>query len=434
MREDLFLRDFLDRGSMEQLQLTRLRETLERVNACVPFYQKSFAAKGLEPSDLTCLDDLRKFPFTNKSDLRDHYPFGLFAVGLDEIVRVHASSGTTGKPTVVGYTKGDIGVWSEVMVRTFQCLGIGPGDVVQNAYGYGLFTGGLGAHYGLERLGCTVIPMSGGNTEKQILVMNDFGVTAICCTPSYFLYLAEQAKAMGTPIQDTKLKRGVFGAEPWSNEMRLRIEEATGISALDIYGLSEVIGPGVSSECESKCGMHVFEDHFYPEIIDPASGEPVPAGETGELVFTMITKEALPLIRYRTRDITRLNYEKCECGRTIVRMDKVSHRTDDMLIIRGVNLYPSQIESLLLDTEGTTPHYLLVVRRTRAMDDLEVQVEVTPEVFSGDEGALTALQKSIQLRIKSLLGLSSKVRLVEPGSVERSVGKAKRVLDLRDSS
>lgn len=434
MREDLFLRDFLDRGSLEQLQLARLRETLERVYARVPFYQKSFADKGVKPSDLDSLSDLRKFPFTNKGDLRDHYPFGLFAVGLDEIVRVHASSGTTGKPTVVGYTTGDIGIWSEVMVRTFQCLGIGPDDVVQNAYGYGLFTGGLGAHYGLERLGCTVIPMSGGNTEKQILVMNDFGVTAICCTPSYFLYLAEQAKAVGMPIQETKLKRGVFGAEPWSNEMRLRIEEETGVSALDIYGLSEVIGPGVSSECESKCGLHVFEDHFYPEVIDPGSGEPLPPGEMGELVFTMITKEALPLIRYRTRDITRLNYEKCACGRTIVRMDKVSHRTDDMLIIRGVNLYPSQIESVLLETEGTLPHYLLVVSRAGAMDDLEIQVEVTPEVFSDEVKVLEGLQKAIQTRIKSLLGLSSKVRLVEPGSIERSVGKAKRVLDMRESS
>jgi len=431
MREDLFLKDFLDRDSLRQIQLTRLRDTLERVYARVPFYRKSFDAAGVKPSDLRTLADLKHFPFTLKTDLRDHYPFGLFATDLSEVVRLHASSGTTGKPTVVGYTQEDIRIWSEVMVRTFQCVGIGPSDIVQNAYGYGLFTGGLGAHYGLERLGCTVIPMSGGNTEKQLLVLRDFGVTAICSTPSYFLHLAEMAEKSGTPIRKTKLKRGAFGAEPWSNAMRQRIEEVSGISALDIYGLSEVIGPGVSSECPAKDGLHIFEDHFYPEIIDPETCEVLPEGAEGELVFTMITKQALPLIRYRTRDIAALRYGKCSCGRTIVRMDRVSHRSDDMLIVRGINLFPSQIESLLLDVEGTTPYYLIVLTRTGALDDLEVKVEVSPAVFSDEIKGLERLRAALQERIKSLYGLSAKVTLVEPGSIERSTGKAKHVVDLR---
>jgi len=434
MREDLFLKDFIERESLKRIQLQRLRETLERVYDRVPFYRRTFDEHGVKPGDLKSLEDLAKFPFTNKDDLRDHYPFGLFACDLEDVVRIHASSGTTGKPTVVGYTSDDIGIWSEVMVRTFQCMGIKPGDVVQNAYGYGLFTGGLGAHYGLERLGCTVIPMSGGNTEKQILVMNDFGVTAICCTPSYFLHLAEQAEAMGLPIRNTRLKIGVLGAEPWSENMRKRIEESTGISAFDIYGLSEVIGPGVAGECEAKNGLHVFEDHFYPEVIDPETGEVLPPGEKGELVFTMITKQALPLIRYRTRDITRLHYGQCSCGRTLVRMERVSHRTDDMLIIRGVNVYPSQIEHILLDVEGTLPHYQLIVTRAAALDDLEVRVEVTPEVFSDEVKALESLRKRIQDKIKGIVGLSAKITFVEPGSIERSMGKAKRVLDLREEN
>ncbi len=431
MREDLFLKDFLDRDSLRQIQLVRLRETLERVYERVPFYRQSFDAAGVKPSHLKSLADLRHFPFTLKNDLRDHYPFGLFATDLADVVRIHASSGTTGKPTVVGYTQEDIRIWSEVMVRTFQCVGIGPEDVVQNAYGYGLFTGGLGAHYGLERLGCKVIPMSGGNTEKQLLVMQDFGVTAICSTPSYFLHLAEVAEHNGTPIRKTKLRRGAFGAEPWSNAMRQRIEAISGVSAFDIYGLSEVIGPGVSSECSAKDGLHIFEDHFYPEIIDPDSGEVLPEGSEGELVFTMITKQALPLIRYRTRDIASLRYGKCTCGRTLVRMDRVSHRSDDMLIVRGVNLFPSQIESLLLEVEGTTPYYLIVLTRSGALDNLEVKVEVTPAVFSDEIRGLERLRETLHERIKSLYGLSAKVTLVEPGSIERSAGKAKRVMDLR---
>jgi len=431
MREDLYLKDFLDRDGLRAIQFRRMRETLQRVYQRVPFYREAFDRAGVKPEDLRALADLRHFPFTAKADLRDHYPYGLFATDLSEVVRIHASSGTTGKPIVVGYTREDIDLWSEVMARTFHCIGITREDVVQNAYGYGLFTGGLGAHYGLERLGCTVIPMSGGQTEKQLMVIRDFGATAICCTPSYFVHLIEEATKAGFAISDTKLRKGIFGAEPWSEEMRRRIQAESGISAFDIYGLSEVIGPGVSSDCEAKCGMHIFEDHFYPEIINPATGEVLPPGSEGELVFTMITKRALPLIRYRTRDITSLHDEKCACGRTLVRMAKVMRRSDDMLIIRGVNLFPSQIESILLEVEGVQPHYLLVLSREGAMDDLEVRVEVAPEVFSDAIRAMESLQRRIHDKIKQIIGLSAKITLVEPGSIERSAGKAKRVLDNR---
>ena len=431
MREDLYLKDFIDRDDLGVLQLRRMREILQRVYQRVPFYQAAFDRVGVTPEALHTLADLRHFPFTVKTDLRDHYPYGLFAADLSEVVRLHASSGTTGKPIVVGYTREDIELWSEVMARTFHGIGITREDVVQNAYGYGLFTGGLGAHYGLERLGCTVIPMSGGQTEKQLMVIRDFGATAICCTPSYFVHLIEEADKAGFAIRDTKLRKGIFGAEPWSEEMRRRIQAEAGISAFDIYGLSEVIGPGVSSDCEAKCGMHIFEDHFYPEIINPATGAVLPPGREGELVFTMLTKRALPLIRYRTRDITSLHYEKCACGRTLVRMAKVMRRSDDMLIIRGVNLFPSQIESILLEVEGVQPHYLLVLTREGAMGDLEVRVEVTPEVFSDAIRAMENLQRRIHDRIKQLIGLSAKITLVEPGSIERSAGKAKRVLDNR---
>jgi len=433
MQDDLFLKDFLDRDSLRSLQLQRMRATFERVYQRVPFYREAFAKAGVTPADLRTLDDLRHFPFTVKTDLRDHYPFGLFATELSEVVRIHASSGTTGKPVVVGYTREDIDLWSEVMARTFHCIGITREDVVQNAYGYGLFTGGLGAHYGLERVGCTVIPMSGGQTEKQLMVLRDFGATAICSTPSYFVHLIEEAAKAGFSLRDTKLRKGVFGAEPWSEEMRRRIQAESGISAFDIYGLSEVIGPGVSCDCEAKCGMHIFEDHFYPEIINPATGEVLPPGSEGELVFTMITKRALPLLRYRTRDITSLHYEKCACGRTLVRMAKVMRRSDDMLIVRGVNLFPSQIESVLLDIEGVQPHYLLVLTRDGALDNLEVRVEVQPEVFSDEIKVMEGLQRRIHDKIKQLLGLSAKITLVEPGAIERSAGKAKRVLDQRKS-
>lgn len=434
MKEELYLKDFLDRDSLAQLQFKRLKATLERVYTNVPFYRDAFNQAGVTPNDLKSLADLAKFPFTTKSDLRDEYPFGLFSSDMRDVVRIHASSGTTGKPTVVGYTKNDLSIWSEVLVRSFECVGLSCHDVVQNAYGYGLFTGGLGAHYGLERLGCTVIPMSGGNTEKQIMAIHDFGVTAMCVTPSYFMHLSETADKLGRPLKKSKLKTGIFGAEPWTEEMRTYIQEHSGITAYDIYGLSEVIGPGVAMECTAhERKLHIFEDHFYPEIINPITGEVVPHGEEGELVFTMITKEALPLIRYRTRDITRLYYDKCSCGRTIVRMERVARRSDDMLIIRGINLYPSQIEEILLGTEGATPHYQLVVTRTGALDNLEIRVELTPEYFSDEIRKLESLKAGIQTRIKSLYGLNAKIALVEPGSIERSEGKAKRVIDMRNS-
>lgn len=433
MNEQLYLKDYIDRDALRHYQFEALRKTLERVYNNVPFYKQKFQELGVTPADFKQLSDLSKFPFTTKYDLRDHYPFGLFSSPISDVVRIHASSGTTGKPTVVGYTKNDLDIWSEVLVRSFQCAGLTHNDVVQNAYGYGLFTGGLGAHYGLERLGCTVVPMSGGNTEKQILAIRDFGVTALCGTPSYFMHIIEVAEKMGHPIKNSKLKTCIFGAEPWTNEMRRYVEEHAGVRAFDIYGLSEVIGPGVAMECEMhNRELHIFEDHFYPEIIDPDTGAVLPEGAEGELVFTMITKEALPLIRYRTRDITRLHYEKCGCGRTLVRMERVARRSDDMLIIRGVNLFPSQIEEVLLETEGTTPHYQIVVTREGALDLLEVRVELSAEYFSDEIKKLESLRRQIQERIKSLYGLSAKISLVEPETLGRSQGKAKRVLDLRN--
>ena len=348
------------------------------------------------------------------------------------MVRIHASSGTTGKPTVVGYTRRDIDTWSSLMARTLSCGGAKKGDVVQNAYGYGLFTGGLGFHYGAEKLGATVVPVSGGNTRRQVMLMEDFGSTVLTCTPSYALTLAEAMAEAGVDKERLKLRVGIFGAEPWSQSMRQQVETKLGIDAVDIYGISEVIGPGVAVECiEAKNGLHVFEDHFIPEIIDPDTGEPLPYGEEGELVFTTITKEAFPVIRYRTRDISRLFPEPCRCGRTHLRMERVSGRTDDMLIIRGVNLFPSQIESLLLDIEGLEPHYLLIVRREGTMDTLEVQIEVNERVFTDEIKGLEVLEKRVESQIKDILGISAKVRLVEPKTIQRFEGKAKRVIDER---
>ncbi|BAI80436.1 phenylacetate-CoA ligase [Deferribacter desulfuricans SSM1] len=422
----------LPREALEALQLKRLQHLVERVYATVPFYKKKFDEAGVKPEDIKSLSDLRKLPFTTKQDLRDNYPFGLFAVPKEQVVRIHASSGTTGKPTVVGYTKRDIKTWAELMARTFQAAGVGKGDVLQNAYGYGLFTGGLGAHYGAELIGASVIPISGGNSKKQIMIMQDFGTTAISCTPSYALNLYEVAQEMGVDLKKLPVKVGVFGAEPWTNEMRKEIEEKWGIDAIDIYGLSEVIGPGVAFEClEAKNGMHINEDHFIVEIIDPETGEPLPYGEKGEIVFTTITKEAIPLIRYRTRDITRLIKEPCKCGRTFVRMEKVMGRSDDMLIIRGVNVFPSQIESILMETKGILPHYLIVVDRENNLDTMEVLVEVSEEFFSDEIKKLQALEKSIEKNIKEIIGITAKVRLVEPKTIERSQGKAKRVIDKR---
>ncbi len=423
----------LPREALEAVQLKRLQQVAKRVYENVDFYRKAFDEKGIKPEDIKSLDDLKRLPFTYKQDLRDNYPFGLFTVPMSEVVRVHASSGTTGKPTVVGYTKKDIETWSELMARSFAAAGLSEDDVIHNAYGYGLFTGGLGAHYGAERLGATVIPMSGGNTKKQIMLLQDFAPTGICCTPSYAMFLAEAAEEMGVDMKSLPLKVGILGAEPWSEKMRSEIEEKMGIQALNIYGLSEIIGPGVSMEClEGKNGLHVFEDHFIVETIDPDTGEVLEPGQEGELVFTTITKEAFPLIRYRTKDISRIMTEPCACGRSFVRMERVYGRSDDMLIIRGVNVYPSQIESVLLNIDGIEPHYQLIVDRDGNLDTLEVQVEVSEKVFSDEIKALQQLERRIVKDIKDLLGVSTKVKLVEPKTLARFEGKAQRVIDKRN--
>ncbi len=422
----------LPREKLEALQSERLVSLVERVHDRVPYYKEQMKAAGVKPSDIKSVKDLHKLPFTTKEDLRKNYPFGLFTVPLDQVVRVHASSGTTGKPTVVGYTKNDIDTWATLMARSLAAGGAGPGDMIHNSYGYGLFTGGLGAHYGAEKLGATVIPMSGGQSKRQLMVMQDFGSTVLLCTPSYALNLAEIMEESGIDPKSLKLKVGIFGAEPWSEPMRTEIERRMDLDALNIYGLSEVMGPGVSMEClEGKRGLHVFEDHFIAEIIDPATGEPLPPGETGELVFTTITKEAFPIIRYRTKDITRLMTEPCACGRTFYRMDRVSGRTDDMLIIRGVNLFPSQIEHVLMSVDEVEPHYQLIVERQGSLDTIEVQVEVSEKVFSDEVKVLEGLSKRIQKDMKDLLGITATVKLVEPKTIQRSEGKAQRVIDKR---
>lgn len=421
----------MSREEMTRVQSERLINTVKRIYHNVPFYREKMQKIGLEPGDINSVEDLKKLPFTYKQDLRDNYPYGLFAAPLSEIVRIHASSGTTGKQTVVGYTRKDLDTWSEVMARTFTCAGANKESIIQVAYGYGLFTGGLGAHYGAEKIGASVIPISGGNTKRQIQLMKDFGTTIIACTPSYALYMAEELEEMGIKKEELKIKAGVFGAEPWTENMRKEIEERLGIMAIDIYGLSEIIGPGVASECCFKCGMHINEDHFIPEIIDPETEEVLPFGSKGELVFTTITKEGLPLIRYRTRDISTLNYEKCECGRTSVRMTKVSGRTDDMLIIRGVNVFPSQIESVLLEISEVAPHYLLIVDRVDNLDNLEVWVEMNQDMFSDEVKKIEEIERKIRVELDSAIGINAKVKLVEPKSIERSEGKAKRVIDKR---
>lgn len=423
----------LPREALEALQLKRLKQVVQRVYHTVGFYRKAFDDAGVKPEDIKTLDDLKRLPFTTKQDLRDNYPFGMFSVPMSNVVRIHASSGTTGRPTVVGYTKRDIDMWAELIARCFAAAGLTKNDIIHNAYGYGLFTGGLGAHYGAERLGASVIPMSGGNTKKQIMILQDFGPTAICCTPSYALYLAEVGEEMGMDMRSLRLRVGVLGAEPWSEKMRQEIENKLDIMALNIYGLSEVLGPGVSMECaEGRNGLHVFEDHFIVEVINPQTGEVLPYGEEGELVFTTLTKEAFPLIRYRTRDISRLMPETCKCGRTFVRMDRVSGRSDDMLIIRGVNVFPSQIESVLMDVEGLEPHYQLIVAREGALDTLEVQVEVSEKIFSDEVRKLQDMEKRIAKDIKDYLGVTAKVKLVEPKTLKRFEGKAQRVIDKRN--
>ena len=422
----------MPREDLEAIVLRRLKATIDRVYANVPFYRKKFEENHITPNDIKSLEDLKQIPFTTKEDLRDNYPFGMFAVPMDNVVRIHASSGTTGKPTVVGYTARDINTWAELMARALAAGGATRGDIIHNAYGYGLFTGGLGVHYGAEKLGASVIPVSGGNTKRQIIIMKDFGPTILTATPSYTLHLAEVAEEMGVSFHDLKFKFGIFGAEPWSENMREEIERKLNLTAVDIYGLSEVMGPGVAIEChEAKKGLHIFEDHFIPEIIDPETGEVLPYGETGELVFTTITKEAFPVIRYRTRDITSLNPEPCICGRTHIRMNRVSGRTDDMLIIRGVNVFPSQIESVLMGIDEVEPHYQLVVDRKGKLDTLTVLVEVEERLFSDEVKVLQNLEGKISKNIKEYLGVSAKVKLVEPKAIARSQGKAVRVIDNR---
>lgn len=420
-----------DREKLRAIQSERLAQMVERIYFNVPFYRKKLQEKGIEPGDIKSVDQLKDLPFTTKADLRDNYPFGLFTVPQNEIVRLHASTGTTGKPTVVGYTRRDIQTWSEVVARSLTMAGVGKTDIMQIAYGYGLFTGGLGIHYGAEKVGASVIPISGGNTKKQLQLMVDFGSTVLACTPSYAAFLGESLEKEGFSTKDIKLKVGIFGAEPWTNELRKQIESLLNIKAFDIYGLSEVIGPGVSMECECQNGMHIFEDHFIPEIIDPETLEVLPYGELGELVFTTVTKEAMPLLRYRTRDLTRLHAEKCSCGRTLVRMEKCVGRSDDMLIIRGVNVFPSQIESVLLEMSETTPNYQLVVERENNLDTLTVNVEINNQFWSDEIRELENLKKQISHNITSIIGVHAKINLVEPMSIARSEGKAQRVIDKR---
>ncbi|MDA3798300.1 MAG: phenylacetate--CoA ligase [Kiritimatiellae bacterium] len=424
--------DFIPMEQMRELQLYRLQGVVKHCYDNVELFRTRLDEKGLKPEDIKVLDDIAKLPFSVKTDLRNHYPYGLFASSLKDIVRLHASSGTTGKPIVVGYTDEDMKVWTNVMVRSLAACGVSSEDIVQNAYGYGLFTGGLGVHCGAEALGATVIPISGGNTSKQIMLLKDFCSTVITVTPSYFLHVIEVASEMGISIKDLPLRVGIFGAEPWTFEMRERIEKEAGIKAYDIYGLSEIIGPGVGVECSAQNGLHIFEDHFYPEIIDPDTGEVLPDGSEGELVLTTLTKQAIPMIRYRTRDITTIMTEKCDCGRTIRRIKKISTRSDDMLIIRGVNVFPSQIEAALLAVEGTLPHYMIYLTTEHDMDAVEVKVEINSAQFGDTVSAIEKLKAAITNSIKSIVGVSVKVTLVEPKTIERSQGKAKRVIDQRN--
>lgn len=426
-------KETLPREELEAMQVKRLQNLCARVYANVPFYRKRFEEIGITPADITSLKMLAYLPFTEKQDLRNHYPYGLFAVPREQIVRIHASSGTTGKATVVGYTKRDLDIWAEIVARSLSAAGASSRDFVHIAYGYGLFTGGLGAHYGAEKLGATVIPASGGATKRQVMLMRDFGATVLCCTPSYALHLWEAGMEVGIDFRSLPLHIGVFGAEPWTEAMRTEIEQKMGINALNIYGLSEVMGPGVAMECvEAKCGMHIYEDHFLPEIIDPITGEQLPEGSVGELVITTLTKEGVPMLRYRTRDITTLDYTPCSCGCTHARIGRIRGRSDDMLIIRGVNLFPQQIETILLETEGLTPHYQLVVTRQNNLDSIEVRVEVADNFFSDEVRKLQQREQHIQKAIKEFLGVSAKVRLVEPRSIDRSEGKAQRIIDMRN--
>ncbi len=421
----------MSRSEMRSLQSERLVNLIEKVYSNVNFYRKKMDALHLKPSDIKSIDDIVKLPFTYKTDLRDNYPFGLFAVPMSQIVRVHASSGTTGKPTTVGYTQNDIEVWKEVLTRCLAMAGVNQHDIIQVSYGYGLFTGGLGVHYGAENMGCTVVPVSGGNTRRQLQLMADFGSTVLACTPSYALHLADALADHGYSLKDLNLKSGIFGAEPWTENMRLELEKKWDIKAFDIYGLSEIMGPGVANDCSEHSGLHIHEDHFFAEIVDPETKQPLPEGVEGELVFTTLTKEGIPLIRYNTRDLSTLNFEKCACGRTTVRMKKITGRSDDMLIIRGVNLFPSQIEQVLLEMGETSAHYMLYVDKENNLDTLELQVEMDEANLMDTIRDLQMLTRKIENALNSAVGLSVKVTLVEPKTLARSEGKAVRVIDKR---
>jgi phenylacetate-CoA ligase len=421
----------LDRTGLSRHQGERLGRLIDVLYRRVPFYRKKMDAGGVKPRDIQGIDDIVRLPFTTKEEMREVYPYGLLAVSQQEIVEIHTSSGTTGTPVVDAYTAGDIEVWAEVMARTLSAGGTGRHDIVQNAYGYGLFTGGLGVHYGARRIGATVIPISGGNTKRQLALMRDFKSTILACTPSYSLYLAEAAREEGLDPARLGLKAGFFGAEPWSESMRGEIQQQFGVLAIDIYGLTEIIGPGVAMECEHQKGLHINEDHFYPEIIDPSSGTVLPDGQKGELVITTLTKDGTPVLRYRTRDITYLDRATCACGRTTARMHRVLGRTDDMLIIRGVNVFPSQIEEVILKVKGIEPHYQLIVERRNQLDELEVQVEMNESLFSDEIRNLERIEKTIEADLYATLNIHTKVRLVEPKSIARSEGKAKRIIDKR---
>ncbi|BAW30805.1 MAG TPA: phenylacetate--CoA ligase [Methanothermobacter sp.] len=421
----------MDKEERKEIQLKRLQDTVKRAYENVPYYHQRFNELKIEPEDIESLEDIKKLPFTTKQDLREAYPFGMFAVPDEDIIEVHTSSGTTGKPTVSGYTQKDINLWSEVMARALTMAGATRKDRIQNCYGYGLFTGGLGIHYGAQRVGATVIPISAGNTKRQIEIMQDFETTILTCTPSYALYLAEVLEKEGVKIENLKLKSGLFGAEMWTEEMRNAIEEKLGLEALNIYGLTEIIGPGVAMECQEKNGLHIFEDHFYPEIIDPNTKKNLTPGEKGELVLTTLTREAMPILRFRTRDITTLRTDKCPCGRTLIRMDRITGRSDDMLKIRGVIVFPSQIEEALLKINGLEPHYQIVVTRPKYLDELEVQVEASPALFSDEVKHVEEAKKMIEEHLQREIGLRVNVTLVEPESLPRSEGKAIRVIDKR---
>lgn len=421
----------MPRAQLAELQANRLRWSLSRAYDHVPHYKRAFDTAGIKPSHLKTVADIRHFPFTVKTDLRDNYPFDIFATPVNQLARIHASSGTTGKPTVVGYTMGDLERWADLMARSFAAAGARPGDIVHNAYGYGLFTGGLGAHAGAERLGCVVVPVSGGGTERQVTLLRDFGPAILCSTPSYALNIAEVAASMGVDIASLPVRRGIFGAEPWSDEMRAELDLRLGLKAVDIYGLSEIMGPGVACECDTvRAGLHGWEDHFLFEVINPETLEPMPMGEAGELVITTLTKEAMPMIRYRTRDITRLTDEPCACGRTHVRIQRVSGRDDDMMILRGVNVFPSQIESVLVGLDGLSPHYQIELFKDGAMDSMAVEVEISPETPAGADD-LSAIAKHLRHNIKSIIGVTCEIRVKLPGEIPRSQGKAVRVRDLR---